>query len=162
MLASYAPRLYFIFWFWKSLFHRLATRLTKTLWGQAHWITKITLTPDWMDGEAHWYKKYLRYKEILVPLLKCLKEKHCFAVIIFMYIHCSSCFVQPAHGFPLSAAISYSPLCKFHTRFEYFITDWMIWIMCGRTLSSHSIDLSIQWHSRMNKADVAIAFDPLP
>ena len=43
-----------------------------------------------------------------------------------MYIHCSSCFVQPAHGFPLSAGISYSPLCKFHIRFKCFITDWMI------------------------------------
>ena len=55
----------------KILVHRLTARLTKTLWSQAHWITKITLTSDWKDGEDHYYKKYLRYKKILVPLLNC-------------------------------------------------------------------------------------------
>ena len=44
-------------------------------------------------------------KRLLSHYWTVLREKPCFALILFMYIHCSSCFVQPAHGFPLSAAI---------------------------------------------------------
>ena len=164
--ASYAPRLYLKYPCFENPLSppgRQVNENTVKVWSQAHWITKIILTADWMDGEAHYYnfKTYLRYKVILVPLLKCWKEKHCFALIIFMYIHCSSSFVQPAHGFPLSVANYYSTLCKFHILFIIYHCLNFLGFVWSNTFP-HSIYLSIQWHSRVNKADVAIAFDPLP